>query len=175
MASEEHAKSAQSAGASVKEKQEKIQTISIKLERLLNGYLEQIIDEGDYRTQKAKLLSEKKSLEGEIASLSRNVNDWFEPMQEWIKDAQRLAEIASDRDLFKKKVAAKEIFGSNLRLGGKVLAVAAGDAEENGSSSVPSAWAALRAAHADVGQKPMSSILVSLFNSARTYFQSRSD
>ncbi len=160
MAKEEHAKSAQSAGASVKEKQEHIQTISIKLERLLNGYLEQIIDEQDYRTKKAKLLSEKKSLEGEIASLSRNANDWLEPMQEWIKDAQHLAEIASDCDLFRKKVAAKEIFGSNLRLGGKVLAVVAGDAQENGSVPVPSPWAALRAAHDEIGQRPLSCVLV---------------
>jgi hypothetical protein len=75
----------------------------------------------------------------------------------------------------KANTMSKLLLMSNLRLGGKVLAVAAGDAEENGSSSVPSAWAALRAAHADVGQKPMSSILVSLFYQARTYFQSRSD
>ncbi len=160
MAKEEHATSAQSAGAFVKEKQEHIQTISIKLERLLNGYLEQVIDEQDYRTQKAKLLLEKKSLEGEISSLSRNANDWLEPLQEWIKDASSLAEIASDCNLLRKKVAAKEIFGSNLRLGGKVLAVAAGDDEIGVEKSGQTAWAALRAAHASVDQKPTSSILV---------------
>jgi hypothetical protein len=69
----------------------------------------------------------------------------------------------------------KLLLMSNLRLGGKVLAVAAGDAEENGSVPVPSAWAALRAAHAKVGLESESIIMVSLFNSARTYFQSRSD
>ncbi|MDP6659903.1 MAG: zinc ribbon domain-containing protein [Candidatus Pacebacteria bacterium] len=160
MAKEEHVTSAQSAGASVKERQEQISTITIKLERLLNGYLEQIVDEQDYRNQKAKLLSEKKSLEGEITSLSRNANDWLEPLQKWIKDASSLAEIASDCDLFRKKVAAKEIFGSNLRLGGKALTVTADDAPENGSVSVPSAWAALRAAHEEIGRRPLSCVLV---------------
>jgi hypothetical protein len=40
----------------------------------------------------------------------------------WIKDAQTLDEIASDSDLFAKKVKAKEIFGSNLLLGEKISA-----------------------------------------------------
>ena len=159
-AKEEHAKSAQSAGAFVKEKQEQIQTISLKLERLLNGYLEQVIDEQDYRREKAKLLSEKKSLEGEIACLSRNANDWLEPLQKWIKNAESLAEIASDSNLFEKKVWAKEIFGSNLRLGARVLSVATGDPASGGSVGPPSAWAALRAAHARVGLEPKSIILV---------------
>lgn len=113
-----------------------------------------------YRDEKAKLLLRKKSLEEEIASLSHRHNAWLEPFQNWLNVAQNLDAIASDADLFAKKVCAKEIFGSNLRLGGKVIAVAAGDAEENGSVSVPTQWAALRAAHASVGQMPTSSILV---------------
>ena len=44
-------------------------------------------------------------------------NDWLAPFQNWLKDAQRLGKIASDSDFFAKKVCAKEIFGSNLRLG----------------------------------------------------------
>lgn len=160
MASVEHQTSAQSSGVAVKEKETAIQNISQKLERLLNGYLDQIIDEQDYRRQKARLLSEKKSLEGEIASLSHHVNDWLEPLQKWIKDASGLAEIASDSNLFEKKVWAKEIFGSNLRLGARVLSVAAGDCRSGGSIEPPSAWAALRAAHARVGLEPESIILV---------------
>jgi len=62
---------------------------------------------------------------------------------------------------------------SNLRLGGKVVAVAVGDAQENGSVSVPTQWAALRAAHASVGQMPTSSILVGLLYQVRTYFQNK--
>ena len=56
LALQDHGKSAQSLTACVKEKQEKISTISVRLERLLNGYLDQIIDREDYRLQKGKLL-----------------------------------------------------------------------------------------------------------------------
>ncbi|MFW0871269.1 MAG: recombinase family protein [Patescibacteria group bacterium] len=160
MAIAEYKNSAQSVSARMKEKEAKIQTISQKLQRLLDGYLEQDIERVTYRQEKAKLLSEKKSLEEEISSLSRRAEDWLELLQEWLKAASRLDAIASDADLFVKKVCAKEIFGSNLRLGGKVLAVAAGDDHIHGEKSGQTAWAALRAAHASVGQKPTSQILV---------------
>ena len=160
MALAEYKNSAQSVSARVKEKEAKIQTISQKLQRLLDGYLEQDIERVTYRQEKAKLLSKKKSLEEEMSSLSHRAEDWLEPLQEWLKAASRLDAIASDADLFVKKVCAKEIFGSNLRLGGNVLAVAAGDDQIHAPKSGQTAWAALRAAHASVGQVEKSTILV---------------
>jgi DNA invertase Pin-like site-specific DNA recombinase len=116
IALKDHKNSAQSLTACVKEKEEKISEISQKLERLLNGYLDQVIDQVDYTSQKAKLLSTKKSLQEEISDFSHKQNDWLAPFQQWIKDAQNLDKIASDSDLFAKKVWAKEIFGSHLLL-----------------------------------------------------------
>ncbi|HEY4504694.1 MAG TPA: hypothetical protein VJI73_02900 [Candidatus Paceibacterota bacterium] len=78
-------------------------------------------------------------------------------MQKWIKDAQSLDKIASDSDLLAKKVCAKEIFGSHLRLGQKSVQV--GEPETLAKSG-GNAWAALRTAHASVGSEPLSSILV---------------
>ena len=49
----------------------KIQSIKIKLQRLLDGYLEQVIEQETYRLEKAKLLSEKKSLEEQIINLEQ--------------------------------------------------------------------------------------------------------
>ena len=57
LALQDHGKSAQSLTACVKESETKIAVISQKLERLLNGYLDQVIDQDDYRLQKGKLLS----------------------------------------------------------------------------------------------------------------------
>ncbi len=68
--------------------------------------------------------------------------------------------IASDRDLFVKKVCAKEIFGPNLRLGGKVVTVAEGDDQNRVEKSGQTAWAALRAALRMVDEKSKSLILV---------------
>ena len=168
MALENHGESAQSLTACVKEKKTKIFEISQKLERLLNGYLDQVIDEQDYRNQKAKLLSGKKSLEEEISNFSHKQNDWLEPFQNWLKDAQSLDKIASDSDLFAKKVCAKEIFGSNLLLGEKKVRASAPNSDsfladslaDSGKIFGETQWACLRHAHALARSEPLSSILV---------------
>jgi len=71
--------------ACVKEKETKIAVISQKLERLLNGYLEQDIEKEIYRSEKSKLLLSKKSLEENDFSFTQ-ANDWLEPMQKWLKN-----------------------------------------------------------------------------------------
>ena len=52
---------------------------------------------------------------------SQKQNDWLEPMKEWIKVASNLVKIARDSNLLEKKVVAKEIFGSNLRLASRAV------------------------------------------------------
>ena len=70
-------------------------------------------------------------------------------MKEWIKVATNLVKIARDSNLLNKKVAAKEIFGSNLRLASRAV---------RGEPVFPY-LSALRAAES-VGQKSESLILV---------------
>ncbi|KKU50304.1 MAG: Recombinase [Parcubacteria group bacterium GW2011_GWA1_47_10] len=82
MAENEHGESAQSLTSCVKEKEEKISSLSKKLERLLAGYLDQDIEKEVYRVEKGKLILQKKSLEEEITNLSHKQNDWLEPMKE---------------------------------------------------------------------------------------------
>jgi len=79
MAEKDFNNSAPSLTASVKENETKISVISQKLERLLTGYLDQVIDQPDYCLQKSKLLLQKKSLQEEMTSLSHKQNDWLEP------------------------------------------------------------------------------------------------
>ena len=164
LALQDHKNSAPSLTAGVKEKETRLSVISQKLERLLTGYLDQVIDQVDYTSQKSKLLLEKKSLQEEMTSLSHKQNDWLAPFQNWLKDAQSLDKIASDPDLFAKKVCAKEIFGSHLFLGEKILRPAEGGAGFRTQNSLAktgeTAWACLRHAHSLVGSQPLSSILV---------------
>ena len=87
-----------------------------KLQRLLDGYLEQDIDREIYRIEKAKLLYEKKSLDEQNIKLEQKQNDWLEPMEKWIKVASNLEKNARDNNLFEKKVVAEQVFGSNLTL-----------------------------------------------------------
>jgi len=160
MALTDHTNSAVSVAAGTREHEASIDAISLKLERLLNGYLDQAIDEQEYRTQKAKLLLQKKSLQAEITNLTRQQNDWLAPFQDWLKDAVDLDKIALADDLFAKKVVAKEIFGSHLRLGGRQLTCDDCVPAEYQALATPTQWAALRAAHPEVGQRPLRSILV---------------
>lgn len=92
---------------------------------------------------------EKKSLDEKMARIEQKQNDWLEPFQNWIKVAINLVKIARDCNLLEKKVAAKEIFGSNLRL-------AAREARVN---PVLPYFAAQRAAES-IGKKSESLILV---------------
>ena len=107
---------AQSFTAFVQETNEKVADIKTKLQRLLDGYLEQDIERETYRNEKAKLMSEKKTLEEKTMSLEQKRTGWVEPFEKWIKEASSLPQIARENNLFAKKVAAKEIFGSNLIL-----------------------------------------------------------
>jgi len=149
MAESEKDKSTQSVSAFVSESQNTIRAIQIKLQRLLDGYLEQDIEREIYREEKQKLLLEKKSLDEKMTRIEQKQNDWLEPMKEWIKVASNLVKIARDSNLLDKKVAAKEIFGSNLRLASRAVR---GEPQNQ--------WAALRAAHEKVGQFSESQILV---------------
>ncbi|MFA4818220.1 MAG: recombinase family protein [Parcubacteria group bacterium] len=173
MAEKDFNNSAPSLVASVKESETKLSVISQKLERLLTGYLDQVIDQPDYCLQKSKLLLQKKSLQEEMTSLSHKQNDWLEPMKEWIKDAQTLDGIARDTDLFAKKVKAKEIFGSNLLLGEKLVRASAPKILNSFGEFGGNPWDALRASRISASKKPLSSVLVSLLYQTRTYFQNK--
>ena len=142
-------KSAQSVSAFVQEAEARIKVITKKLQRLLDGYLEQDIEREIYREQKSKLLSEKKSLEEQNIKLEQKQNDWLEPMARWINYAQNIEKIARDSNLLEKKVAAKEIFGSNLRLASRALR---GEPQNR--------WAALCAAHEMASKKSERLVLV---------------
>ena len=168
LALQDHKKSAQSNSAFVEEVKKEIKSIETKLQRLLDGYLDQVIEQEIYRAEKSKLLFKKKSLEEKISSLLQKQNDWLEPMQEWIKDAQNLNGIARDSNLFNKKVAAKEIFGSNLLLGEKTVRPTEGGAPNSLGKMGGNQWDALRASHLLALKKPLSSVLVCLLYQART-------
>ena len=113
-----------------------------------------------YRTEKAKLILQKKSLDEEMISLSHKQNDWLEPMLAWLKVAQNLNGIARDTDLFAKKVCAKEIFGSHLLLGEKTIRPAEGGNPNSFGKMEGNQWDALRASHLLALKKPLSSVLV---------------
>jgi len=102
--------------ASVRELRANLADIDTRIARLTDVYVEQDIDRDAYLVRKRALMSERKSVEGQIARLERNATAWLQPLRDWIKDAQMLDEILKNDDLPSKKTSLQKIFGSNLTL-----------------------------------------------------------
>ncbi len=92
-----------------------------KLDRLLESYLEEIIDTESYRKKKDELLQQKKVLQEKIGEIKTKGSSWLEPMREFIKEAADAAKIAraknncKDLAIFAKKVGSN-YFLNNRRL-----------------------------------------------------------
>ena len=150
---------AQSSAAFVQCTRNTIESIKTKLQRLLDSYLEQDIEREIYLENKAKFMSEKKSLEEKMIRLEQKRTGWIEPMRKWIKEAANLPKIARESNLLPKKVVAKEIFGSNLRLSARK--VVWGEFK-NGLNWAQTPWAAIQAAREKIGKISESLIVVPL-------------
>jgi len=161
--SEDETASIQKTEAFVQELREKVQDLSRNLDRLTDLYIAQDIEREDYLTRRRALVSEKKSVEEQIARLERNASAWLEPMRKWIKDASLLAETATNDDLIVKKSSLQKIFGSNLLLKNKEIRF---------EPITP--YAALRAARDNFSKNEESLILARLYDETRTYFTKNS-
>ena len=138
---------AQSSFAFVQSKKEEIKVINIKLQFLLDSYLDQVIDRQSYLKKKSDLMSQKKTLEEQILSFEQKQNNWLEPMRTWVKEAANAANIVRGDILNVKKVLALKIFGSNLIVENKRV---------DGEALSP--WAALRAAPTSRDWEPKTGI-----------------
>ncbi len=155
-------------GVFVANSQAKIRNLQSKLQRLLDGYLDQDIEQSVYRTKQTELMSEKKSLEEQCSKLTLAGSVWIEPMRNWIKQATSLCKIAKEGKPVAIKEAFLEIDGLNLFLKNKQAHFRAPVAL---NSPQKNPWVALRASLQNFKEKPNSFQMVELYNSARTYFQ----
>ena len=76
---EEKKQSAQTAKIIAGEKRVEIEKINLRLRKLLDSFLDGIIDRETYVAAKAKEMSRKKSLEEQGAALMKDRSDWLEP------------------------------------------------------------------------------------------------
>ena len=113
---EEKKQSAQSAKLMAEQKRAEIEKINLRLKKLLDSFLDGLIDRETYVAEKAKEMSQKKSLEEQSKALLKGRADWLEPFQNWIITARNAGEIAVKGSLQEKRVLAQQVFGSNLVL-----------------------------------------------------------
>ena len=156
----EEQKTKHTASEAVQELRGNFENISRNLIRLTDVYVAQDIERSDYLERRRSLMSEKKSVEEQIARLSRTPTMWIEPMRNWIKDAEILDGIAKTADLPSKKLSLQKIFGSNLYLKSR-----------HAFGNPLKHYASLREARENFAKNDLSLILAGLLNEARTYFE----
>lgn len=81
------------------ELQTNITQLTVKLQRLLDSYLDQDIDRETYTAKKVEIMSQKKSFEEKLSKLTLGQNLWLEPMKKWIKTAVSISKIANGANL----------------------------------------------------------------------------
>ena len=113
---EEKTQNAQSARLMAEQKRKEIEKTNLRLQRLQDSFLDELIDRETYVAEKAKGMSQKKSLEEQCKALLNGRSDWLEPFQNWILTAKNAGEIAVNGSLQEKRVLAQQVFGSNLVL-----------------------------------------------------------
>ena len=143
----------QSSGVFISQAQARLARLQSKLQRLLDGYLDQDIEQNIYRAKQAELMSEKKSLEEQMSKLTLASNVWIEPIRQWIKTAVSLKRIAESAQPVAIKQAFSEIDGLNLFLKSK-------KAQPTAAQTAPppkNIWLALRAAKEKTAQRAANS------------------
>ena len=116
MLADDERKANQSSSVFVANAQTRLASLQGKLQRLLDGYLDQDIEQSVYRAKQAELMSEKKSLEEQISKLTLASNAWIEPMRQWLKQAVSLCEVAKSGEPNAIKEAFLKMDGLNLFL-----------------------------------------------------------
>ena len=142
MLEDDEKKAEQSSGVFIADAQTRIGGLQGKLQRLLDSYLDQDIDQSTYKAKQAELMSEKKSLEEQIGKLTLAANAWVEPMRQWLKQAFDLNKIAKDAESVAMKQAFSQIEGLNLFLKSKKAQPTAAPAPFLPPETI---WSALRA------------------------------
>ena len=116
---EEKRQSAQSAASVAAQKRAEIEKINLRLKKLLDSFLDGVIEREEFTVEKARLMSQKRSLEEQSTALLGRQPKWVEPFQKWILIAKTAGEVAQSGSLQQKRVLAEQVFGSNLVLDSK--------------------------------------------------------
>jgi site-specific DNA recombinase len=99
-----------------------VKEVVAKLDRLMEGYLEQAISLPEYQKQKNKLVEEKHRLKEKLTSSLNQKGSWFEPALRFVSDCNRATDLARNHNLEEKRDFLQKV-GSNLLLSEKLLAV----------------------------------------------------
>ena len=94
---------------------EKIKETEIKLDKLVNAFLDGSIEKETYLVKKDELIKTKTDLNKRKSDFGRKGNNWIEPLKDWILSVHHAEKLASSNDFDETKSFAEKI-GTNRRL-----------------------------------------------------------
>lgn len=98
------------------QRQKEIEKINLRIQKLLDAFLDELIDRETFTMEKAKLMNQKKTIGEQKSAHAVARANWLEPFQNGILTAKNEGEIAVSGSLQEKMCLALKIFGSNLVL-----------------------------------------------------------
>lgn len=96
--------------------------IKIKIDRLMDGYLEGSFELAEFQEKKNKLMAEKKDIEEKLSDFERKGNHWLELVRNWIIEANQTKNLILSENFSEMKNFLKTV-GSNRRLAAGRLAI----------------------------------------------------
>ena len=100
---------------------EEMQEIDRKLNKLLDTYLDSVIDEESYKTKKNELFEQKLKLQEKISRIQSGGSSWLEPFEEFIKRSINCGKIALGKNNSPDLAIGARNAGSNFNLSDKRL------------------------------------------------------
>ena len=142
-----------------------LEDVEEKLNRLLDTYLDQVIDTEIYKKKKNELFDLKLKINEEIDKTNTGGSSWLEPFREWISEAESIAKIARAKNTCHDLKEMAKTVGSDLLLYDRQLKV-----------TYNQGFAELRdrlAPHSQSLGLPTLTIQVDLYRKLRTSFRGR--
>ena len=144
---EDEKKDQENSDTELKKLGENQKEIETKLNRLLDGYLDQVVEPEVYKEKKNELFEEKLKITEQIAKISKSGSSWLEPMKEFVISALQAQKIAAAKNECHDLAIMAKTVGSNYSLFNRQLRpdlkypFAALSAERGAASAAPNSLA----------------------------------
>ena len=100
-----------------------LKTLDEKLNKLLDGYLDGVIESEIYKTKKNEVFEQKLKITEDLEQIKQNGSSWLEPFREFIGSALSCAKIARAKNTSEELAFFGKTVGSNFLLTNRQLAV----------------------------------------------------
>ncbi|MBU2578253.1 recombinase zinc beta ribbon domain-containing protein [Patescibacteria group bacterium] len=138
-----------------------LKLIEEKLDRLLEAYLDQLIDSQNYQTKKNELIETKADLHENLKDINTIGNTWLEPFSEWVEQAFHACKILRAKNNGHELAFMAKTVSSNLFLQNQKLSV----------NYASPGWNVFASTRTDAKNYQNNSNLLAVYRKIRTSFQ----